>query len=73
LKNFGKPIEKCKIENLATLLQLTPLVGFLAMAEKFGVFREIFINELAFNLNIGRSNKLSNFTNKAKFLTPTNI
>jgi hypothetical protein len=34
LKKFGKPIEKPKIENLATLLQLTPLVGFLPMAEK---------------------------------------
>jgi hypothetical protein len=27
-------IEKSKIENLLTLFQLTPLVGFLAMAEK---------------------------------------
>jgi hypothetical protein len=34
LKKFGKPIEKSKIENLVTLLQLTPLVGLLAMAEK---------------------------------------
>jgi hypothetical protein len=34
LKKFGKSIEKSKIENLVTLLQLTPLVGFLAMAEK---------------------------------------
>jgi hypothetical protein len=34
LKKFGKPIEKSKIENLATLLKLTPLVGFLAMAGK---------------------------------------
>jgi hypothetical protein len=34
LKKFGKPIEKSKIENLVTLPQLTPLVGFLAMAEK---------------------------------------
>jgi hypothetical protein len=29
-----KPIEKSKIENLATLLQLARLVRFLAMAEK---------------------------------------
>jgi hypothetical protein len=41
LKKFGKPIEKSKIENLATLHQLTPLVGFLAMAEKFWSTREI--------------------------------
>jgi hypothetical protein len=34
LKKFGKSIEKSKIENLATLLQLKPLVGFLAKAEK---------------------------------------
>jgi hypothetical protein len=31
LKKFEKPIKKTKIENLATLLQLTPLVGFLAI------------------------------------------
>jgi hypothetical protein len=34
LKKFGKPIKKSKIENLVTLLQLTPLVGFPAMAGK---------------------------------------
>jgi hypothetical protein len=34
LKKFGKPIKKSKIENLVTLLQLTPLVGFLPMAEE---------------------------------------
>jgi hypothetical protein len=34
LKKIGKPIEKSKIEILVTLLQLTPLVGFPAMAEK---------------------------------------
>jgi hypothetical protein len=34
LKKFGKPIEKSKIENLATLLHFTPPVGFPAMAEK---------------------------------------
>jgi hypothetical protein len=34
LKKFGKPIKKSKIENLATLLQRTPAVGFPAMAEK---------------------------------------
>jgi hypothetical protein len=34
LKKFGKSIEKSKFENLLTLFQLTPLVGFLAMAEK---------------------------------------
>jgi hypothetical protein len=44
LKKFGKLIEKSKIENLVTLLQLTPLVGFLAIAEKFGVPGEIFLN-----------------------------
>jgi hypothetical protein len=33
-KNFGIPIKKSKFENLATLLRLTPLVGFLAMAVK---------------------------------------
>jgi hypothetical protein len=35
LKKFGKSIEKSKIENLVvTMLQLTPFVEFLAMAEK---------------------------------------
>jgi hypothetical protein len=34
LKKSGKPIEKSKIENLVTPLQLTRL-GFLAIAEKF--------------------------------------
>jgi hypothetical protein len=34
LKEIGKPIEKSKIENLVTLLKLTPFVGFLAIAEK---------------------------------------
>jgi hypothetical protein len=34
LKKFEKPNEKSKIENLVTLLQLTPLVGFPAMAGK---------------------------------------
>jgi hypothetical protein len=34
LKKLEKPIEKSKIENLVTLLQLTPLVGFLVMAGK---------------------------------------
>jgi hypothetical protein len=38
LKKFEKPIEKSKSENLLTLLQLTPLVGFLAMAEKIPKF-----------------------------------
>jgi hypothetical protein len=42
LKKIGKPIEKSKIENLVTLLQLTPLVGFLAMAEKIQGTRENF-------------------------------
>jgi hypothetical protein len=42
LKKFGKPIEKSKIENLVTLLQLTPLAGFLAMAEKIRSTRENF-------------------------------
>jgi hypothetical protein len=39
LKKFGKPIKKSKIENLVTLLQLTPSVGFLAMAEKIRSIR----------------------------------
>jgi hypothetical protein len=34
LKKFGKPIEKSEIENLVTLLQFPPLVGFPAMARK---------------------------------------
>jgi hypothetical protein len=34
LKEIGKPIEKSEIENLVTLLQLTPHAKFLAMAEK---------------------------------------
>jgi hypothetical protein len=39
IKHFWRKFEKFlkiyrKIENLVTLLQLTPLVGFLAMAEK---------------------------------------
>jgi hypothetical protein len=34
LKKFGKPIEKSEIKNLDTLLQITPLVGFPAMAGK---------------------------------------
>jgi hypothetical protein len=34
LKKIGKPIKKFKFENVATLLQLTPLVGFLAIAGK---------------------------------------
>jgi hypothetical protein len=44
LKKVGKPIEKSKVENLGTLLQLRPLVGFLAMAEKFEVPAKIFLN-----------------------------
>ncbi len=39
LKEFGKPIEKFKIENLVT--QLTPLVLFLAIAKKFQSIRGI--------------------------------
>jgi hypothetical protein len=35
LKKIGKPIEKIKIENIVTLPQLTPLIGFLAMGENF--------------------------------------
>jgi hypothetical protein len=34
LENLWKNLEKSEIENLATLLQLTPLVGFPAMARK---------------------------------------
>jgi hypothetical protein len=33
-EKFGKPIKKSKIENVVTLLQLTPLVEFLPMAGK---------------------------------------
>jgi hypothetical protein len=36
LKKFGNSIEKSKIENLVTLLELVPFVGFPAMAEKNG-------------------------------------
>jgi hypothetical protein len=50
LKKFGKPIEKSKIENLATLLQLTPLVGFLAMAEKIQSTRGNFAQLTSFQL-----------------------
>jgi hypothetical protein len=39
LEKFGKSIKKSKIENLVTLLQLTPLVEFLAMAEKIRSIR----------------------------------
>jgi hypothetical protein len=42
LKKFGKSIEKSKIENLVTLLQLIRLVGFSAMAEKIQSTRENF-------------------------------
>jgi hypothetical protein len=42
LKKFGKPIKKSKIEDLATLLQLTPLVVFLPMAGKIRNTRENF-------------------------------
>jgi hypothetical protein len=44
LKKIEKPIKKSKIEKLVTLLQLAPLVGFLAMAEKIEVSAEIFLN-----------------------------
>jgi hypothetical protein len=42
LKKFGKPIKYSKIENLVTLLQITPLVGFLTMAGKNRSIRENF-------------------------------
>jgi hypothetical protein len=42
MKKFEKPIEKSKFENLVTLLQLTPLVGFLSVAEKIRSTRENF-------------------------------
>jgi hypothetical protein len=45
-KKFEKPIEKFKIESLVTLLQLTTLVGFLAMAEKNLSTQEIGTTEL---------------------------
>jgi hypothetical protein len=45
LKKFGKPIE-----NLATLLQLTPLEGFLAMAEKIESTRGNFTQLTSFQL-----------------------
>jgi hypothetical protein len=50
LKEIGKPIEKSKIENLVTLLQLTPLVGFLAMAEKIQSTRGNFPSLVSFQL-----------------------
>jgi hypothetical protein len=48
LKKFEKSIEKSKIENLATLLQPTPLIGFLAMAEKIRSTRENFAQLTSF-------------------------
>jgi hypothetical protein len=42
LKKIGNPIKKSKTENLATLLQLTPIVEFLAMAGKIRSTRENF-------------------------------
>jgi hypothetical protein len=42
LTKFGKTIKKSKIENLVTLLQLTPLVGFSTMAGKIRSTRENF-------------------------------
>jgi hypothetical protein len=42
LKKFGKPIEKFKIENLVTLFQLTPHVGFIAMSGKILSTRQNF-------------------------------
>jgi hypothetical protein len=50
LKKFGKPIEKSKIENLATLLQLPSLVGFPAMAEKIQSTRGNFTQVTSFQL-----------------------
>jgi hypothetical protein len=44
MKKFGKPIEKSKIENLTTLLQLSALVEFLTMAGKIRSTRENFLN-----------------------------
>jgi hypothetical protein len=38
----GKPIEKSKNENLVTLPQLTPLLGFSVMAEKIQSARKKF-------------------------------
>jgi hypothetical protein len=43
LKKFRNPIEKSKIENLVTLLQLTALVEFPAMAEKIRSTRGNFL------------------------------
>jgi hypothetical protein len=42
-KKYGKPIKKFKVENLVTLLQLTPLAGFPAMAEKIRSTRGNFL------------------------------
>jgi hypothetical protein len=42
LKKIEKPIEKSKIENLATLLHFTPPVGFPAMAGKIHSTRSNF-------------------------------
>jgi hypothetical protein len=42
LKKFEKAIEKSQFENLVTLLQLTPPVGFLPMAEKIRNARKNF-------------------------------
>jgi hypothetical protein len=53
-KKIGKPIKKFKTENLATLLQLTLLVGFLAM-KILDFIREsyAFFNNFSFQLYIG--------------------
>jgi hypothetical protein len=50
LKKFEKPIKKSKIENLATLLQLAPLVGFLPTAGKIRRTRENFPSLTSFCL-----------------------
>jgi hypothetical protein len=50
LKKFEKPIEKSKIENLATLLQFPSLAGFPAMAEKIQSTRGNFTQVTSFQV-----------------------
>jgi hypothetical protein len=54
LKKFGKSVEKSKFENLVTLLQLIPLIGFLTKAEKIGSTRGNFIKCVFVKINFTR-------------------
>ncbi len=50
MNKFGNLLEKSKIDNLVTLFQLTPLVGFLPMAGKICSTRENFPKLTSFQL-----------------------